>query len=126
MEKPKNKESGSVPERTGSVHPGKRKREKKHNENPPTSSKPGISTGDGSGREGAKRARHFEHEKSIKVRSEDGWKKRNFNKEQTGDGKRKMELRNTNKKGKASFRGPSSASKLHKPQKAWKKQKLNN
>lgn len=126
MEKPKNKESGSVPERTGSVHPGKRKREKKHNENPPTSSKPGISTGDGSGREGAKRARHFEHEKSIKVRSEDGWKKRNFNKEQTGDGKRKMELRNTNKKGKASFRGPSSASKLHKHQKAWKKQKLNN
>lgn len=126
MEKPKNKESGSVPERTGSVHPGKRKREKKHNENPPTSSKPGISTGDGSGREGAKRARHFEHEKSIKVRSEDGWKKRNFNKEQTGDGKRKMEHRNTNKKGKASFRGPSSASKLHKPQKAWKKQKLNN
>lgn len=126
MEKPKNKESGSVPERTGSVHPGKRKREKKHNENPPTSSKPGISTGDGSGREGAKRARHFEHEKSIKVRSEDGWKKRNFNKEQTGDGKRKMEHRNTNKKGKASFRGPSSASKLHKHQKAWKKQKLNN
>lgn len=126
VEKPKNKESGSVPERTGSVHPGKRKREKKHNENPPTSSKPGISTGDGSGREGAKRARHLEHEKSIKVRSEDGWKKRNFNKEQTGDGKRKMEHRNTNKKGKASFRGPSSASKLHKPQKAWKKQKLNN
>ncbi|KAL3585314.1 hypothetical protein D5086_012181 [Populus alba] len=126
VEKPKNKESGSVPERTGSVHPGKRKREKKHNENPPTSSKPGVSTGDGSGREGAKRARHFEHEKSIKVRSEDGWKKRNFNKEQTGDGKRKIEHRNTNKKGKASFRGPSSASKLHKPQKAWKKQKLNN
>ncbi|KAL9361451.1 hypothetical protein Peur_044236 [Populus x canadensis] len=126
VEKPKNKESGSVPERTGSVHPGKRKREKKHNENPPTSSKPDISTGDGSGREGAKRARHFEHEKSIKVRSEDGWKKRNFNKEQTGDGKRKMEHRNTNKKGKASCRGPSSASKLHKPQKAWKKQKLNN
>uniref|UniRef100_A0A6M2EYR9 Uncharacterized protein n=1 Tax=Populus davidiana TaxID=266767 RepID=A0A6M2EYR9_9ROSI len=126
VEKPKNKESGSVPERTGSVHPGKRKREKKHNENPPTSSKPGISTGDGSGREGAKRARHFEHEKSIKVRSEDGWKKRNFNKEQTGDGKRKIEHRNTNMKGKASFRGPSSASKVHKPQKAWKKQKLNN
>lgn len=126
VEKPKNKESGSVPERTGSAHPGKRKREKKHNEKPPTSSKPGISTGDGSGREGAKRARHLEHEKSIKVRSEDGWKKRNFNKEQTGDGKRKMEHRNTNKKGKASFRGPSSASKLHKPQKAWKKQKPNN
>lgn len=126
VEKPKNKESGSVPERTGSAHPGKRKREKKHDEKPPTSSKPGISTGDGSGREGAKRARHFEHEKSIKVRSEDGWKKRNFNKEQTGDGKRKMEHRNTNKKGKASFRGPSSASKLHKPQKAWKKQKPNN
>lgn len=126
VEKPKNKESGSVPERTGSAHPGKRKREKKHNEKPPTSSKPGISTGDGSGREGAKRARHLEHEKSIKVRSEDGWKKRNFNKEQTGDGKRKMEHRNTNKKGEASFRGPSSASKLHKPQKAWKKQKPNN
>lgn len=126
VEKPKNKESGSVPERTGSAHPGKRKREKKHDEKPPTSSKPGISTGDGSGREGAKRARHLEHEKSIKVRSEDGWKKRNFNKEQTGDGKRKMEHRNTNKKGKASFRGPSSASKLHKPQKAWKKQKPNN
>ncbi|CAK7342600.1 unnamed protein product [Dovyalis caffra] len=60
VEKPKNKESGFVPEGNGSVHPGKRKREKKQNENPPSSRKPGISTGDGGGREGAKRARHFE------------------------------------------------------------------
>ncbi|KAJ6363433.1 hypothetical protein OIU78_003581 [Salix suchowensis] len=126
VEKPKNKELGSVPERNGSVHPGKRKRERKHNKNPPTSSRPGISTGDGGGREGAKRTRYIEHEKSIKVRSEDGWKKKNFNEEQTGGVKRKMEHRNVNKKGKAAFSRPSSASKLHKPQKAWKKQKPNN
>ncbi|KAJ6741796.1 ARM REPEAT SUPERFAMILY PROTEIN [Salix viminalis] len=126
VEKPKNKESASVPERNSSVHPGKRKGERKHNKNPPTSSRPGISTGDGGGREGAKRTRHFEHEKSIKVRSEDGWKKKNFNEEQTGGAKRKTELRNVIKKGKAAFSRPSSASKLHKPQKAWKKQKPNN
>ncbi|KAG5242652.1 RRP12 protein [Salix suchowensis] len=102
------------------------KRERKHNKNPPTSSRPGISTGDGGGREGAKRTRYIEHEKSIKVRSEDGWKKKNFNEEQTGGVKRKMEHRNVNKKGKAAFSRPSSASKLHKPQKAWKKQKPNN
>ncbi|KAJ6700010.1 hypothetical protein OIU79_013118 [Salix purpurea] len=63
---------------------------------------------------------------SIKVRSEDGWKKKNFNEEQTGGATRKMEHRNVNKKGKAAFSRPSSASKLHKPQKAWKKQKPNN
>ncbi|KAJ6332056.1 hypothetical protein OIU76_010440 [Salix suchowensis] len=61
-----------------------------------------------------------------KVRSEDGWKKKNFNEEQTGGAKRKMEHRNVNKNGKAAFSRPSSASKLHKPQKAWKKQKPNN
>lgn len=112
--------------KNGAVHLRKRKTEKKQNEGPPGSRASRLPNDDDGGHEGAKRARHSKHKNPMDGLSKDGGKKRNFNKKSLIGGKRKMEQKKMSKTGEVVFHRPGSASKLRKPKKVGKKQKVSN